>query len=193
MCMKPCANTKQICSWQLWARTSILVFSALLPRLPALEEYLGFRSPPPSSLPFLSSQKGEVRYSPNSCKREQRLQRRSGSDTHTPPPPRGPCALPGAEGRGPRGALPAGAELHGALLPSCARRPPAAAGGPGSAGLRQLSGGTGAGGGVSCTARARCRAPRLAFLGLHEGGGRAGPRGETDAKMVRMRRSNFFG
>lgn len=104
MCMKPCANTKQICSWQLWARTSILVFSALLPRLPALEEYLGFRSPPPSSLPFLSSQKGEVRYSPNSCKREQRLQRRSGSDTHThPPPPRPLCPPRGGGPRSPGG------------------------------------------------------------------------------------------
>lgn len=102
--MKPCANTKQICSWQLWARTSILVFSALLPRLPALEEYLGFRSPPPSSLPFLSSQKGEVRYSPNSCKREQRLQRRSGSDTHTPPA--APVPSPGRRAAVPGGLCP---------------------------------------------------------------------------------------
>lgn len=176
--MKPCANTKQICSWQLWACTTILVFSALLPRLPALEEYLGFCSPPPSSLPFLSSQKGEARYSPNSCKREQRLQRRSGSD-----PPAAPVPSPGRRAAVP-GALPAGAELHGALLPSCARRPPAAAGSSRGAparvrgelyGPREVSG------------------PTACFSGAARGGGaRAGPRGETDAKMVKMRRSDFL-
>lgn len=131
--MKPCANTTQICSWQLWACTTILVFSALLPRLPALEEYLGSCSPPPSSLPLLSSQKGEARYSPNSCKREQRLQRRSGSD-----PPRGPCALPGAESRGPGGC----ARRRGAARSSAALLCP-----PASRRRRQLSGGSGAGAG----------------------------------------------
>lgn len=151
MCMKPCANTKQICSWQLWAYAS---------KFPSLGKAFHFLVTISKLTPVLhiraitSKDRGVI---PQMCANLNRGYR-EGSGSNPP-------LLPSPWPLRSREAVPGGRELRGALLPSCARRPPAT--GMGSAGMRQLSDGSGGDATVSCP-QARCRSTQLAFWELQE-------------------------
>lgn len=188
----------------------LLIFSALLPHLPALEKYLGFHSSSQNSLQFHtsvpSSQRTRV-LSPKLCKHKQRLQRRSGSNrppapSHAAPssPERWDGVTPGCRALGRPGTMP------GAAVPGRLRSPGGSArrrGAPRSSAAllcppatrrRQRDGEPGAAGAFR-EPRARMpgkvSVPRACFSGAaREGDGkRTATSGETDAKMIKMCRS----
>lgn len=165
----------------------LLIFSALLPHLPALEKYLGFHSSSQNSLQFHtsvpSSQRTRV-LSPKLCKHKQRLQRRSGSNhppapSHAAPssPERWDGVTPGCRALGRPGTMP------GAAVPGRLRSPGGSArrrGAPRSSAAllcppatrrRQRDGEPGAAGAFGGHGRgcqARYQSPGPAFLELHE-------------------------
>lgn len=177
MCMKPCANTKQICSWQLWAYAS---------KFPSLGKAFHFLVTISKLTPVLhiraitSKDRGVI---PQMCANLNRGYR-EGSGSNPPPSALSlASAVPGGcAGR--QGAPRSSAAL---LCPPPTRhrhgerRDEAAFGWQWWGCHGELSPG-------KVSVHTAC------FLGAaREGDGRrTDPRGETDAKMIKMCHSNFF-
>lgn len=181
----------------------LLIFSALLPHLPALEKYLGFHSSSQNSLQFHtsvpSSQRTRV-LSPKLCKHKQRLQRRSGSNhppapSHATPssPERWDGVTPGCRALGRPGTMPR-AVVPGRLCPPARSSaelccPPVPAGHPPPAAGRRTRG-RGGFRGPRARMPGKVSVPRACFSGAaREDGKRTATTGETDAKMIKMCRS----